>query len=92
MHTDGEETCQGKPCELGKELRAQAFQLTVHVVGLRVKGFTWTSEQSVFETRCLADENGGLYIAVDTEKELESAVEKTLGCPMLTEALSADPF
>ncbi len=90
--TDGEETCQGKPCELGKELRAQAFQLTVHVVGLRVKGLTWTGEQSVFETRYLAEENGGLYIAVDAEKELESALEKTLGCPMLTEALSADPF
>ena len=90
--TDGEETCQGKPCELGRELHAQAFQLTIHVIGLRVKGLTWTGEQSVVETQCLAKENGGIYVAVDTEKELESALAKTLGCPMLTEATGADPF
>ncbi|MGB5835023.1 MAG: VWA domain-containing protein [Thiohalocapsa sp.] len=89
--TDGEETCRGKPCELGKELHAQAFQLTVHVIGLRVKGFTWTGEQSIFETQCLAEENGGLYVAVDTQKELVDALEKTLGCPMLTEAACVDP-
>ena len=44
--TDGEETCGGKPCELGKELHANALQLTVHVIGLRVKGYTWTGEQA----------------------------------------------
>jgi Ca-activated chloride channel family protein len=82
--TDGEETCGGKPCELGKELRAQAVQLTVHVIGLRVKGLSWTGEQAVVETRCLAEQNGGLYITVDTEQELIDALEKTLGCPMLT--------
>lgn len=83
--TDGEETCGGKPCDLGKRLRREALQLTVHVIGLRVKGLTWTGEQSVVETRCLAEENGGLYVAVDTEQELVDALEKTLGCPMLTQ-------
>jgi len=85
--TDGEETCGGKPCALGKELRAHAVQLTVHVIGLRVKGLTWTGEQAVVETQCLAKENGGLYVAVDTEQELIDALEKTLGCPMLTQAV-----
>ena len=85
--TDGEETCGGKPCDLGKRLRREAAQLTVHVIGLRVKGLTWTGEQSVVETQCLAEENGGLYVAVDTEQELIDALEKTLGCPMLTEAI-----
>lgn len=85
--TDGEETCGGKPCALGKELHAQAVQLTVHVIGLRVKGLTWTGEQAVVETQCLAEENGGLYVAVDTEQELIDALEKTLGCPMLTQAV-----
>jgi len=82
--TDGEETCGGAPCALGKQLHKDAFQLTVHVIGLRVKGLTWTGEQSVVETKCLVEENGGLYVTVETEKELIDALEKTLGCPMLT--------
>ncbi len=85
--TDGEETCGGKPCDLGKELRKDGLQLTVHVIGLRVKGITWTGEQVVVETRCLAEETGGLYTTVETEEELTDALEKTLGCPMVTEAL-----
>jgi Ca-activated chloride channel homolog len=36
--TDGEETCGASPCELGKELRAAAAQLTVHIIGFRMKG------------------------------------------------------
>jgi Ca-activated chloride channel homolog len=84
--TDGEETCGGNPCELGKALHRDALQLTVHVIGLRVKGLSWTGEQSIVETRCLAEQTGGLYIAVETEEALIDALEKTLGCPMLTEA------
>jgi Ca-activated chloride channel family protein len=82
--TDGEETCGGLPCELGKELHRDALQLTVHVIGLRVKGLSWTGEQSVVETKCLVEENGGLYATVETEDELIDALEKTLGCPMVT--------
>jgi hypothetical protein len=36
--TDREETCGGNPCTLGKRLHAEANQLTVHVIGIRVKG------------------------------------------------------
>jgi Ca-activated chloride channel homolog len=83
--TDGEETCGGSPCDLGKGLSADAMQLTIHVIGLRVKGYTWTGEQSVVETRCLAERNRGLYLTVETQDELMQALEKTLGCPMVTE-------
>lgn len=79
--TDGEETCGGSPCDLGKELSGEAAALTVHVVGLRVKGYTWMGEQSLLETKCLAERNGGLYLTVETEDELQAAFEKTLGCP-----------
>ena len=47
--TDGEETCGRSPCELGKQLHAAAEQLTVHIIGLRVKGFSWTGEQSILD-------------------------------------------
>jgi Ca-activated chloride channel family protein len=53
----------------------------VHVIGLRVKNYTWTGEQSVTETKCLANETGGYYITVETEDELTEALQKTLGLP-----------
>jgi Ca-activated chloride channel family protein len=82
--TDGEETCGGSPCHLGEELSVEAAQLTIHVISLRVKGYTWMGEQSVLEAKCLAERNRGLYLTVETEDELMEALEKTLGCPMTT--------
>lgn len=82
--TDGEETCGGSPCDLGRTLSTEAAQLTIHIIGLRVKGYTWTGEQSVVETKCLAERNRGLYLTVETQDELMEALEKTLGCPMVT--------
>ena len=83
--TDGEETCGGKPCELGKTLRREAARLTVHVIGLRVKNYTWVGEQSVFDVKCLVEQNGGNYLTVETEAELIDALDQTLGCPMVTQ-------
>jgi Ca-activated chloride channel family protein len=83
--TDGEETCGGSPCDLGKELHAAAPNLTIHVIGFRMKNFSWTGEQSILDVKCLADQNGGLYVSADTEQDLTEALEKTLGCPMLSE-------
>jgi Ca-activated chloride channel family protein len=59
--TDGEETCGRSPCEVAKRLHAEAEHLTIHVIGLRVKGYSWTGEQSVLEAECLAEKNNGLY-------------------------------
>jgi Ca-activated chloride channel family protein len=85
--TDGEETCGGSPCDLGNKLHAEARQLTVHVIGLRVKGHSWTGGQGILDAQCLARANGGLYLGVETEDELREAFEKTLACPMVTEAV-----
>jgi Ca-activated chloride channel family protein len=82
--TDGEETCGGSPCDLGKELHGVAARLTVHVIAFRMKDFSWTGEQSILDAKCLAERNGGLYIAADAEQDLTDALEKTLGCPMLS--------
>jgi Ca-activated chloride channel homolog len=84
--TDGEETCGGAPCELGKQLHAEAARLTVHVISLRVKGLSWMGEQSILDAKCLAEQNGGLYLTAETQDELKAAIEKTLGCLMVTEA------
>jgi Ca-activated chloride channel homolog len=83
--TDGEETCGGSPCDIGKRLHVEAERLTIHVIGLRVKGFSWTGEQSILDAKCLAEKNGGLYITAENEDDLLDALEKTLGCPMVTQ-------
>jgi Ca-activated chloride channel family protein len=83
--TDGEETCGGAPCDIGKELHAAAKQLTIHVIGYRVKDFSWTGEQSILDVRCLAEQNGGLYLPAESREELVEALDKTLGCPMVTQ-------
>lgn len=82
--TDGEETCGGSPCNLGKELHGNAARLTVHVIAFRVKDYSWTGEQSIIDAKCLAESNGGLYVTADAEQDLAEALEKTLGCPMLS--------
>lgn len=86
--TDGEETCGGAPCDVGKKLHAEADELTVHVIGYRPKGFSWTGEQSITEAKCLAEANGGLYVTAENKEQLIAALEKTLGCPMVTDASS----
>ena len=82
--TDGEETCGGAPCALGKMLAAEGVQLTVHVIGFHLTAF-WTDGQSALDVRCLAEESGGLYIETNNQEELVAAFEKTLGCPMMSE-------
>jgi Ca-activated chloride channel family protein len=81
--TDGEETCGGAPCELGKFLKANG-RLTVHVVGYQLKAFRWTGAQSFLDVKCLAEETGGLYITAENRQDLIEAFQKTLGCPMMS--------
>ena len=84
--TDGEETCGGNPCKLAKIFQSEGKQLTVHVIGYRIKDFSWTGGQGMMDTRCLSGQNGGTYTSVETADELSAALLKTLSCPMLTQA------
>ena len=84
--TDGEETCGGNPCSVAAQLHNQAEQLTIDVIGLRVKNYAWMGDQGIIDAKCLAETNGGEYLPVDTLGALREALEKTLGCPMVTEA------
>jgi len=83
--TDGEETCGRSPCELGKQLHAAGFKLTVHVVAFRYEGYSWTGGSSFMDLMCVAKENGGLYVKANSEEELVEALEKTLDCPMVSQ-------
>lgn len=82
--TDGEETCGGNPCKLAKQLKADAAGLTVHVIGYRMKDFSWTGGAGLLEMKCLAEATGGFYESPETSEELIAVLAKTLGCPDLT--------
>lgn len=87
--TDGKETCGGAPCQLAAELVATSYDLTIHVIGFKVRGdrFSWSQtsdyQQSVSVARCLAERTGGLYLGAETVDDLVSALRKTLGCQLM---------
>ena len=87
--TDGEETCGGSPCNLGKELHASAVQLTVHIIGYRLKGLSWTGEQSILDAKCLAEATGGLYIGAEFEAGSGRGVGEDARLPDAVRARSA---
>jgi Ca-activated chloride channel family protein len=89
--TDGEETCGGSPCELGKRLHAESAQLVIHVIAYRTDSFTWTGEQSIVASRCLAEQNNGLYVTAASQEELVAAFRSTLDCPMISEGALTSP-
>lgn len=97
--TDGNETCGGAPCALADRLERDGRDLTVHVVGFRVRVdfFTWNNpEQAPMaggETvvRCLADRTGGRFVTTETVDELVAALQATLGCPVIGQAPAALP-
>ena len=90
--TDGKETCQGRPCQLAAELAADAQNLTVHVIGFKVRGyyFDWDSQNGVVESpeiavaECLAERTGGKYIAAENAQDLVEALAQTLGCQIVS--------
>lgn len=87
--TDGEETCGGDPCALARDLSGAGSHLTVHVIGYRAPDFS--EGFGMLQSRCLADATGGLYISVQTTDELVAALEKTLGCPIVSRSARLEP-
>ena len=89
--TDGNETCGGRPCALGRELAAEARDITVHVIGFRVvvDFFSWDSPeagtyiQGNTVAKCLSDATGGMYVSTETVDELAAALRETLGCALI---------
>ena len=87
--TDGKETCGGAPCRLAAELAAEAHDLTVHVIGFKVRGdhFSWDDNNDYLDATtvasCLAEETGGRYFRAETVEELADALKESLGCPFV---------
>jgi Ca-activated chloride channel family protein len=81
--TDGEDTCGGDACRLARDLKARHPEITVHVIGYRLKSMDGR-DGPPFVERCLADETGGIFATAETTEQLASALAETLGCPAVT--------
>lgn len=90
--TDGRETCGGAPCALAEELANLPHKITVHVIGFKVRGrfFEWRSSDTVKDgdaitvASCLPEQTGGKYVSTENLEELVQALQKTLGCPVMS--------
>lgn len=70
--TDGLETCNADPCQLGKELESAGVDFTADVVG-----FGLTAEEGK-QVACLAENTGGKYIQASDEAALKAALAETV--------------
>lgn len=97
--TDGNETCGGRPCALGRDLSATAVDLTIHVIGYKAESdfFSWDSPEATevpkgdTVAKCLSDATGGRFVATETVEELVAALRGTLGCALIGWRDIADP-
>ena len=66
--SDGVETCDADPCEVGAELAMAGADFTTHVIGFDVK------DEEQVGLRCLAENTGGLFLAAADAEGLRSAL------------------
>lgn len=67
--SDGEETCNLDPCQVGRELEAAGVDFTAHVIGFDV-----ANPQHQAQLRCLAENTGGRYFNARNAAELSGAL------------------
>jgi len=70
--TDGLETCEVDPCELGSELEAAGIDFTTHVVGFGL------SDEEGQQVACLAENTGGRYLPAGDADALTAALTQTV--------------
>jgi len=92
LFTDGAETCDGQPCELGKFLKESGQSVTVHVIGYRMGNLISERAKGVSDMQCLAAMTGGRFIPVDAVDELIDAFNETLGCALMSKNNLSVPF
>lgn len=70
--TDGIETCDADPCQIGADLESQGIDFTAHVIGFGL------SDAEGQEVACLATNTGGKYIAAEDAGSLADALNTTV--------------
>ena len=67
--SDGEETCNLDPCQVGRDLEAAGVDFTAHVIGFDV-----ANPQHQAQLRCLSENTGGRYFNARNADELAGAL------------------
>ncbi|MBU1564016.1 MAG: VWA domain-containing protein [Proteobacteria bacterium] len=70
--SDGEETCQGDPCAMVKDLKATGVKFMMHVIGFDV------TDKEKAQLACMAEAGGGTYFTAKNVGELTSAAKKVV--------------
>ncbi|MHC1725582.1 MAG: VWA domain-containing protein [Syntrophobacteraceae bacterium] len=70
--SDGEETCEGDPCALTRELKQSGIKFVMHVIGFDV------SEKEKKQLACIAEAGGGSYFSAGNASELGLAARKAV--------------
>lgn len=67
--SDGKETCEADPCEVGRRLQREGVDFTAHVIGFDVP------KEDTAGMRCLARVTGGLFIEARDAEQLSAALK-----------------
>ena len=70
--SDGEETCDRDPCQVGRELEQAGVDFTVHVIGFDV------ADQARSQLQCLAENTGGEFHLAQNAASLSQAMKRTV--------------
>ncbi len=68
--SDGRETCELDPCEVGRNLEKAGIDFTAHVIG-----FDISDAKDRAELQCLAEETGGTFRTASNASELNDALQ-----------------
>lgn len=74
--SDGIETCNLNPCEVGKELEDLGIDFTAHVIGFDIQ-----TETDKTQLKCLAENTGGKYFDANNANELNDALKEVAAAP-----------
>ena len=71
--SDGIETCDLDPCEVGSSLESSGVDFTAHVIGFDIQ-----AEQDRAQLQCLAENTGGRFLDAGNADELSAALEEAV--------------
>ncbi len=72
--SDGRETCDYDPCQLGEELEKAGVDFTAHVVGFDIEN----DPEARAQLQCLAENTGGQFLTAENADELTGAMEEVM--------------
>ncbi|MBV7410056.1 VWA domain-containing protein [Maritimibacter sp. DP1N21-5] len=75
--SDGIETCDFDPCEVGRQLETTGVNFTAHVIGFDV-----ADAETRAQLQCLADETGGSFRTASDAGELAQALTEVATAPV----------